>query len=211
MCRKIWVLLVLVTALNFSWGAHADTIIGSPGDDGTILFIPSQPVFTVELFDAGMGNYPSAFGFYYQSDPSSLIAIFGTEDQDPDPNGANSIQQVAQIDFSSGHVYDVDDNNAIQSTFTPGLSPVGFFYGLDLSSIGGGAILLFTDPSLNGGIDAAATFPTGSGPYIIGFEYLNQPVSYEIISGVSPVPIPSTLLLLCSGLICHLVFRYSKK
>lgn len=201
-------LFVFILTSNKS---NAFSIIGAPGDDGTKLFMPSQTVFSVELLDEGLGVYPSTFGFYFQSDPSNLIAIFGFEDQDPDPGGPGSTQQEAMIDFLSGKVYDFDDPNfsvdpnlAIQSTFTPGLNPIGFFYGLDLTSSGlGGSILMFTDPLLNGGVDMAATFPIIPNSYSIGFEYfeyLDRPVSFEIVSGVTSVPEPSTLILLAFGL-----------
>ena len=219
--KKICLFFVLIAmvVLIFPGNGRATTMTNpNPAlfaeDDGSQLFIPNSSVFSVEYFDLGGSvGYFSAFGFYYASDPSTPIAIFGTQDQ------GVSGSQVAKIDFAAGTVYDLD-NSTVQSTFTnaPGTS-IGFFLHIDDDPSTPATFLrLHTESSLNsGGLDAAGTFPVLADPtaYGISFIYpqLGTFLSFHVVGGgggITPVPEPSTLLLLGSGL-AGLAAAYGKK
>lgn len=176
--------------------------------DGSGIFMPSNTVFSIESFDIG-GN---TFGFFFENDITNLITIFDPTDQF-DPNDPVPLPQVAQIDFSTGQVLDLDAGNT-QDTFTPSLGNIGFF--LDLNPILS-APTLFTVPSLNpGGLDVAGTFPLLGNPdaFLLGFfNGPNIPVlAFELVDGVTPVvPEPSTLILLGSGLVGLTLYGRKKR
>lgn len=170
-------------------------------DDGSQLFIPDSTVLSVEGYDlAGSIGLISYFGFFYESSsPLDPIVIFGPEDQ-----GA---LQLAQIDFANGVVYDLDDGSSVQSNFTNLGTSIGFFLFFDDSNASTAVPPLFlsTLASFNpGGFDAAGTFPFLNNPdnYAIIFELPDETsLSLHLVGGITPVPEPSTLLLLGSGLV----------
>ena len=219
--KKFCLILVIAgISLLFS-GGHV-TALPNPdpshfaADDGTEIFIPSDPVVSIEVFDFFGSFLPSGstFGFFFEgsdlTDPNNLITIFDPLDQDPDPSGPGSIPQIAVIGFSDGIVLDMDlIGGGVQSTFT-GTGNIGFF--LDLP--GPTPSLMTTVASLNpGGLDLAATFPVLAAPnaYLIGFEVPGfSPVGFDLVIGVEPIPEPGTLLLLGSAL-AGFVVVYRKK
>ena len=171
--------------------------LGNDLDDPGV-FMYSDPVITVEVFDlgeadTGVGN---TFGFFFEDNPTNIFTIF-------DPLDTNS--QLAVIDFTAGIVFDTEDD-AVQDTFT-GSGNIGFFLTPDPAY---GLGTLYTIPSLNqGGEDLAATFPIlGSDDYyIIGFYYNDVPFGLELCMGVTPVPEPCTFLLFILSLIGFVGFR----
>jgi len=210
--RLILVLFLIIAFLSFAGRASADPIsdYGPFGDDdGTELWIPNDQVWS---FAGGIGSAfePdefAGFGFYYSTDPGTLITIFGPGEQDFD--GSNP--QTAVIDFIEGTVWDTDDS-VIESTFTnvPGTS-IGFWLGLD---VGTGPVFVYTESSLNAGFDILQTMPSLSDPntYAIVFvipEAAETTVITELVSGITPVPVPepATILLLGSSLIGLAAFR----
>jgi hypothetical protein len=169
--------------------------------DDTGYFAPSSEAFSIELFDFGdsFGSpfAASAFGFYFEgadvTDVSNLHTIF--------PIIGAPAPQFARIDFGTGEIIDLDAGG-IQNTFA-GSGNIGFFLLPDPETA---LPILFTDPTLNGGsTDVSGTFPIISSPaiddFLISFNIPGvAPLSFQIVSGVSPVPEPGTLLLLTSGL-----------
>jgi len=201
---------MIAVLLLFSSEGTATVINPAPSvfgpDDGTELFVPSDPVLSLEVFDftSSAVGIDSTFGFFYESAPGTLIPIFGSGDQDPDPSGPGSVPQVAGIDFASGQVIDIDEG-VVESTFTALGTNIGFYLALDPAF---GVPTFYTVQSLNSsGLDSAATFPQLGDPstYVLGFEEptSNTTVAFEVVSGVSPAPVPepSSILYLGSGLI----------
>jgi hypothetical protein len=196
--------IAFVGVLIFFGGDGAATLIPPPGfdpDDGTELFIPSDGVLNAEIWD--LGAFLVTFGFFYGTEPGTLIPIFGPEDETTigDP-------QRALIDFDRGVVWDIDDAERQSSFFTDLGTDIGFYLAL-------GSTTLYTVPSLNpGGVDLAATFPSLTNPdtYVIGFESESGiPLAYELVSGITPIPEPATLLLLGSGLAGVAMYRRKNK
>lgn len=164
---------------------------------GNGYFIPNgDPFFTIRFFELSAGG---TFGMYFKSDPNNLITLLDSTD---------APLEIATVDLANGIVYDWDQL-AVQSTFTPLNSPMGFFYTPAIQ----GFPTLFTDPFLNSGFDTAAVYPVlGVIPdaYLLSFIFTDlsnqgalHTLSWHAISGVDNfvVPEPGTLALLSSGLL----------
>lgn len=184
----------------------SEAIIANPNpavwanDDGSTIFAPSALTGNIEIYDLfGAINGSGTFGFYFNSTPGTHTTIFGTEDQ----GGAQS----ALVNFGTGVVFDVDAST-LQSLFATSGSPIGFYYSFVAGDI---SHTYFTEPSLNPfSLDLAATFPSLTNPhrYLLGFETPGSAglqaaggtlLYLEIVNGVTPVPEPSTLALLLTG------------
>jgi len=209
MKRFVFIMLVAL-AVAFVLARKGGATITNPDpsvwadDDGTELFIPGDLILSFEAWDFGDELTGSSFGFFFGSYPGSLITIFGPEDEatDWDP-------QVAVINFDTGVVWDFDDG-VVQSVFTPNPGDsIGFFFSSMLSGT------LYTVASMNTPVfDAAATFPSLSAPtvYLVGFEWIGiGTVAFEVVSCVTPVPEPGTLLLFGAGLVSIGVYGYRKR
>jgi hypothetical protein len=164
-------------------------------DDGSELWKPNELVFKASIYDyLGSLGFPSVSGFYFEPFPNELIQIFGTEDQPPSQNAA--------ISFNDGIVVDLDTNE-VQSNFVDHGTNIGFFFGFqtDPNIV---PVFFFTQSSLNGQFgDRVSTFPSLSDPntYLLAFDWDGTPIEMEVISGLTPVPEPSTWMLIGAGLI----------
>ncbi len=208
MKRLSVVLLVLfVSVFVFAQKGHA----GYLPDDGTESFYPEDVVIGIELWDIGSNStslLTSTFGFYYTDDPGTLIPIF-----DPWDETSGGDVQSAAIYFNTGTaldglVWDIDDG-VWQASFTPS---VGTGIGFYLSVLGS---TLFTDAVLNtGGQDLVATYPNDSNAskYLIAFQHPDGfSMALEVVAGITPVPEPSTMLLLGSGLAAVAGYSYRRR
>lgn len=200
-CWSVVTLFMLGVVLAVP-SAHALPVNPDPStfgaDNGARLFRTLGSSLSVEFFDGGYA-FGSAFGFYYNSTPSSLFTIFGPDDQDT----SGGLSQVATIDFVNGVVYDYDESLAngstvVETVFAPQNDLISFFFLVSNT-------LLFGDNNLNaGGADLSAVFPElMGGGYLIGFEnpVTSAPLSYHYISGIEAVPEPSTIFLTIIGLL----------
>jgi len=202
MKRLLVVLLVLfVSVFVFAQKGRAEVVNPYPGvygaDDGAELFYPNDSVFGVELWDTGGYATGSSFGFFFADAPGTLIPIFDLFDETATGDLQSAIIYFDTGTANDGMVWDIDDG-MLQASFTPNPnSAIGFYF----STLG---TTFFTKAALNlGGLDLAATFPHLSTPgkYLIGFEgYSGADIAFEVFSGITPVPEPSTMLLLGSGL-----------
>jgi hypothetical protein len=182
-------------------------VAGFDADDGTELWLPNEAVVAVEGLDF-FGGFPadfaSTFGFYRSSDPSTLITIFGSDDQDT--SGAGSDPQLATIDFLNGEVIDVDDL-VVESVFAPAMEPIGFFLNiLDLTT--SDELTLHTQPTLNlsiGGADAFGSFRNTTDPdvYLLGAEFdaASLLLRVDLVDGINPIPEPAAALAFATGLV----------
>jgi len=160
-------------------------------EDGYVLVSNSVAVF--EALDSFAGS----FGFYFASDPGTLITLFAEDDQ-----GGT---QTAAIDFGAGGVFDSDDGFAPQAAFTGSVAPgpVGLWY----SAAG---FTFYSDPALNGGTDFAGTFTLLGDAFttLVTFEEASLGIfSMNVLQGVlpvsaatAPVPVPAALPLMLSVL-----------
>lgn len=208
MFRKILISSIMAAAFLVSSSDKAQAIIVNPApallndDKGASIFSPTSSSigFTTkyDITTTLPSGWYSVFGFYYAADPSTRISIFGSED-------TRTLPQSASIDFNSGNVYDLDDGGSIQSSFlVQAGSGIGFFQQYYNSDPVPFTLLENSESYLNiGGLDAFAAFQFKSDPnaYLVGFNHpvSNTFLSYNIVGGITPVPEPSTLLLLGSG------------
>lgn len=189
---------------------HAVTSIPDLGDfgddDGTELWIPGD---TVTSFAGGIGSAfgPDAFqgfGFYYSTDPGTLISIFDPGERDFTPDGSDL--QVAEIDFTAGTVWDVDDAE-MQSTFSNTGGSIGFWLALELDgNPATGPDIVYTQSALNGGLDILMSLPSLADPndYAIVFvipEAAETTLIPTVVQGITPVPVPAALPLMIAGLL----------
>ena len=197
--RKLLLLTILL--LGFSSNSWAISVpnpnpaLYGPDIGGSGLFSPSSPrdkVLGFELFDFAENllgtNSGFEFGFYFASDPTTLIPIFEATD-----NSTGTTLQRARVDFTIGEVIDRDEG-LLQGTFTTSVEDIGFFLRHSPSSI-----LLFTEATLNplGGEDLAGAFPEIGflDSYLIGFAVPGlageiTPWAYSLVYPISPSPIP---------------------
>lgn len=177
--------------------------------DGTGLFDPFNSVLNIEIFDFAeqitSGRFGTQFGFYYGSDPSTLIPIFDS--------GDNTFES-ASVNFGSGIITDPNDIFDVL-TFTPQAGSIGFYTTAPFVGT------RFTQASENGGVDFSAAYPVfGTLPngtplidaYLIGFTITPGVISplYASVTGPltpSPIPLPGTFFLLLTGLAGVAQFR----
>lgn len=210
----IGLLLALLTPMHLRAAIMPNPDPNVYGDDlqDSGYFTHHDQVFFSEVFDLGpfLGVQSSEFGFFFSgadvNDPTNLIPIFDSSD-------IGVLGRLALVDFSAGIVFDLDENS-VQNTFSDS-GDIGFYISLDPSL---GVPSFFTDPALNtDGLDLAGTFPTletTDSRLLLTFQFPNDsggydPLAFESIDGVDPVPLPGTLLLLGSGLAG--MFWYSRK
>ncbi len=147
---------------------------------------------SVSAFEA-LDSFAGSFGFYFASDPGTLVTLFAEDDQ-----GGT---QTAAIDFGLGGVFDSDDGFAPQAAFTGSAAPepIGFWYSAS-------GFTFYSDPALNGGTDFAGTFSLFSDPFttLVTFEEASLGIfSMNALQGVlpvsaaiAPVPVPAALPLM---------------
>lgn len=166
-CKRV--LLAGLLLLGFSSNSMALSIpppfggLG-PDIDGSGLFRPPfREVIAFEVFDV-LDGLPSPagseFGFYFATDPTSLIPIFEADDL---PNEA------ALVNFWQGWV--TDQESAAVDTFTPQIgADIGFYWRQPVA----GGLTLFSQAELNQfGTDVVAEFP-----------YLSDPMTWAIVFGI---------------------------
>ena len=193
--RFPWSVVTAFFLLTVAAPATATLIPIPPGflpDNGATIFSHEDLVLTLEQFELPAVVGFSSFGFFFESNPGTLITVFDATDQAPP-------DQTAAIDFTLSKVFDTDAG-VLQTDFAgAGPGNIGFYLTL-------GGLTLHSLPSLNpGGIDPVATFPKIGNPsiYIIGFENPAEPgqvLALEIGVGLRKVPEPSTTLLFGLGL-----------
>jgi hypothetical protein len=192
-------LLLLVGGLFFAAindaRAASITPFGFLPDAGDAYFVPGDTVFVVEQLDSLWPN--SEFGFFYESSPATLVAIFDSLD--------GCCGQAAAIDFLAAEILDIDTPAATPFTVLPG--NIGFYLTI------GGALTLYSDPALNtslGGTDLFFAFESMDNPlqWALYFQAdLNgsgpplDDISLSIVfplSTISAVPLPPTVYLMGS-------------
>ncbi|MEK6760208.1 MAG: PEP-CTERM sorting domain-containing protein [Deltaproteobacteria bacterium] len=208
MFKKILLSSIIAAAFLMSSSEKAQAIIVNPAplllndDTDASIFSPtSSSIGFATKYDITTtlpSGWFSVFGFYYVTDPSTKITVFGSED-------TRTLPQSASIDFNSGNVYDLDDGGSIQSSFLAQAgSGIGFFQYYYNSDPVPYTLMENSEAYLNiDGLDAFAAFQykSYSNAYLVGFNHppSNTFLSYEVVGGITPVPEPSTLILLGSG------------
>ena len=189
-------LLLTLLLLGFSGNGWAITVpnpnpaLFGPDIGGSGLFSHGDRILGFELYDLAEITFGDdsgfEFGFYFASDPTTLISIFETTDNSTSP----PIQEAAVL-FNTGEVVD-RDQGILQNTFTTSSEDIGFF-------LRQGTATLFTEAALNpfGGEDLSGTFPEIGflDGYLIGFAFPGSaggvtPVAYSLVHPISPSPIP---------------------
>jgi hypothetical protein len=197
---KFWILVIAICLATIR-PAGADPIpIGFEPDDGSELFLPLSSLVSTETFDF----FATEFGFFFESDHSTLIPIFQASDQ----SGLGQPPQRASIDFALGQVLDLD-NPGLQNTFTPRSGSIGFYV---VSSLA----MWFSVAAMNPQGDVFSSFPQIGNPtgYLLQFETpgLAIPVTTHFADGIQAVPIVGTPALLLIALAAGAGFhRRSRK
>jgi hypothetical protein len=169
-------------------------------DDGTELWMADAQVLGFKAFENSAVTGFSSFGFYFATDPDTLITIFGPEDE--------ALASEATIDFNAGEVFDVDDA-MVQSTFTDLGTAIGFWFDVGEPV---GPLTIFTQSSLTVAGADSFSLPSSSDPnrYALAFsvpEGGDTPIAIEVVDGITPVPESSAALLFASGLVGLAVWR----
>jgi len=188
------VTLMIIMGLLVPCAGAVTLYPGYGGDDGTSLFRPNDTVLAFEVWDLAdiVPGVVSEFGMYFAGDePVSRIPIFDAAD------GSES-KPKAFLGFGQGVVWDIEDNQ-LQSVFTPQAGAIGFYLQFN------DGLVVYTEDRLNSAGSAVETLPSLAAPqdYLLVFETTAVPdasLAIEAVSGVSPVPVPATLLLMASGL-----------
>ena len=147
------------------------------------------------------------FGLYFQDAPETLIPLFDVADAGPS-------RPLAFANFGNGSVIDLD-TFTVQAGFTPSDAPFGFF----MQTTGPNPLSLFSDPSLNpGGADFFAAFPlkTLANGFVLDFTSPTLPANVPglqltVMTGIQPVPVPASVVLLGSGLAALVTRRRLKR
>lgn len=154
----------------------------------------------IELYDfvelVSPGGVGIRFGIFFQNAPDTLIPLFDVADAGPS-------RPLAFVNFGNGSVIDLD-TFTVQAGFTPSDAPFGFF----MQTTGPNPLSLFSDPSLNaGGGDFFAAFPlkTLANGFVLDFTSPTLPANVPglqltVMTGIQPVPVPASVVLLGSGL-----------
>lgn len=161
--------------------------------DGSGYFVPNDIIISAELVDqlnfTGLGT---SFGFYFKGNHIATYDIFDVNDISND-----GTDDIALIDFTGNFIWDAD-LDVLQEVFPDIDGNIGFYFSL----VG---ITLYSDSTLNpGGVDVFGVFPVLSSPdtYLLWFQPPDSDaVALELAVGVKPVPEPTTMLLLGTGLI----------
>lgn len=190
-----WVALLLVTGFLIATMNVASAVPVTPAgfldDAGDSYFATDAAGIAIEVLD--LADPASEFGFFFQSDPSTLIPIFDGTDIGPG--------QLAAIDFFGGSVVDLDGDGP--TTFFAGSTDnIGFY--LTIAS----ALTLYSDPSLNtllGGIDLFYAFEDATNPLLWALVFeadtgtgALQDISLNLVTPISAVPLPPTVYLMGS-------------